>query len=366
MTTSQKLTIQNPGGLAELLPFLLGLYPDDSIVLHSVTGPNIVDGPTMTAPIPDDPATWQETAETFACHFLNTVQDRGIRPEKVIIYLCREPRPGQAAEDTAEELRSLANWITDTCIGHGVPVLESLGITAGRWWAYQCITPGCCFGVPLPPLDAPHSVTAELIRKGYSPGRRSSEIAAEFHPLETNAAPLQWQAFEDEGVSLQAQNTTPTGKRTAHEFTGRLLATAMQDFREGATELADDITARLILGLQDSHARDQAVEYCEDDDLPHARRLWAYLARRCVSPHTDKAVPLLTLLAWVAWRQNDTVTARVALRHALTTNPRYTLAGLLHDGINGGAGPLGLLAIARDQRAERLSEAHREQRTDSH
>ncbi|MGW4079766.1 hypothetical protein ACWELB_40895 [Streptomyces asiaticus] len=51
------------------------------------------------------------------------------------------------------------------------------------------------------------------------------------------------------------------------------------------------------------------MECAEDDDLPHALRLWAFLARRCIPPCADAAVPVLTLFAWVAWRQKDLVAA---------------------------------------------------------
>ncbi|MGW7354938.1 DUF4192 family protein [Streptomyces sp. NPDC054784] len=57
------------------------------------------------------------------------------------------------------------------------------------------------------------------------------------------------------------------------------------------------------------------------NDLPAERQLWGHLARRRVPSHTEKAPPLLTLLGWVAWRQNDTVTASHTFSDALDNDP---------------------------------------------
>jgi hypothetical protein len=226
ITPDSRLQVTSLANLAEILPYLLGHYPDDGMVLHCV-GPNLIDGPTMACALPEDPADWKKAAEAFACHFTYTVRNRGHNPDNgIIIYLCREPDPGQ-----------------------------------------------------------------------------------------------------------------------------------------GATELADDITARLIHGLHDDWARDHGFEFIEDHDLPHARRLWAFLARRCIPPYDDAAVPALTLLAAVAWRQGHLPTARLALTKALTTDPHYELADALHHAINSGAHAEGLLTAARKGRNERLA---RVQRTDTH
>ncbi|WP_425585728.1 DUF4192 family protein [Streptomyces longisporus] len=90
----------------------------------------------------------------------------------------------------------------------------------------------------------------------------------------------------------------------SHASTGTptaLLETEIRDFRAGATELAHDITARLIFGLNDEWARDHRLEHIEDDNPPYARRLWAFLARRAIPPYEATAVPALTLLAAAAW-----------------------------------------------------------------
>ncbi|MFE8986792.1 DUF4192 family protein [Streptomyces collinus] len=92
--------------------------------------------------------------------------------------------------------------------------------------------------------------------------------------------------------------------------------------------------------------------------MPHARRLWGYLARRCVPLHTDLVPPLLTLLAWVTWRQDDTVTARHALKEALSLDPAHRMVNLLYDAINRGVDREELLEVFRIALRESLDQDH--------
>lgn len=355
MTTRPTIKIDSPADVVEILPFMLGHFPDDSIVFHC-PGPGYVDGPSMTCPLPDDPADWTTVADSAACNFIHFAQSRGRAPgSEIVVYLCHDPRPGQSPEETAELLRPLADRLVDVLTEHRGCPERTFGLVAGRWWDFDCEVPGCCEGEPFPNLDNPDSLTVRLTQLGYTPGRRTRDILAEFQPLTPEAAPGLLRALRDEGTNHLLQRSGPNGRQTAQDATHLLLEGAIGDFRKGGTELAHDVAARLIHGLQDNHARDHALEFAEDDDLPHARRLWTHLARCCVAPYTHYAVPVLTALAWVAWRQDDKITARLALREALTADPDYAMADMLHTGINNGTDPQGLLDILREARAERLN-----------
>ncbi|NEB89589.1 DUF4192 family protein [Streptomyces anulatus] len=100
-----------------------------------------------------------------------------------------------------------------------------------------------------------------------------------------------------------------------------VIGGALADFRNGPPQLMDKIAARIILGLQDPQTRDAALSTGAANDLPAERQLCGHLARRRVPSHTEKAPPLLTLLGWVAWRQNDTVTASYTFSDALDNDP---------------------------------------------
>ncbi|MCR8573050.1 DUF4192 domain-containing protein [Streptomyces sp. Isolate_219] len=351
MTNPDKtIQVTSLPNLAQVLPYILGHYPDDSIAFHS-PGPNFHDGPTMTCPLPDDPAEWEQTAKTAARTFIHYAHSHGHNPDQgIIIYLCREPHAGQTPWDTAALLEPLAEWLTDALHEHRGTVLQTLGLIANRWWAFECPTDGCCEGEPLPSEDDPTSVAAQMARLGRTPGPRTRDILKEFQPTDDRdfAKVLGTMAFNHSKMC-----STQLGQDAALDTTHVHIETAMRRFRDGATELDSPLAARLIVGLQDDGAVEGGMAFAEDHDLPHARRLWAYLARHCAAPFTQEAVPVLTLLGFVAWRQDDLITARLAFRQAIATDPDYELATGIHLATIDGEDPRELLALARQARAER-------------
>jgi hypothetical protein len=359
-----RIKVNGPADFAQLLPFLVGHQPENCIALHGRLNTESGTGPTMTVPLPEDPATWQATANALANKFHHVTYEHGrLDILDVIVFLCRTPRPGRSAEETAEALRPLADYFVDAFNKpRRAPVHSTIALVDNRWWAYECYLPGCCEGEPLPSPDDPTSITAQLARHGWTPGRRTSEITQEFQPEEPDDAANLRRALDNEGAAWTQYCANPSDDDTVLQATHTLLETAIRDFRAGATELAHDITARLIHGLNDEYAIDHGLEHIEDDDLTHARRLWAFLARRSIPPYEAAAIPALTLLAAVAWRQNDIPTARYALQHALTLDPNDELADALHEAINRGLDATTLLPIAHNAKTERLARA---QNTDS-
>ncbi|MFJ9617805.1 DUF4192 domain-containing protein [Streptomyces noursei] len=351
-TPDNTIKVTSLGNVAEILPYLLGHYPDDSIAFHC-PGPDFVDGPTMTCPLPDDPAEWPQTAKTAACNFIHYAQSQGGTPDQgIIVYLCREPQTGETAEDTAARLMPLADHIADVLHDHRSYVLQTLGLIDNRWWAFTCLTEGCCEGDPLPSPHDPDSVTAQMARLGRTPGPRTRDIIKEFQAT-TDLELLK--DLHTTAIRFNRQRATAAGRDATLARTLNQIDAAMSGFRAGATVLSRALTAQLIAGLQDDAAVEAGIAHAEDDDLPHARRLWAYLARHCAEPFTQKGVPLLTLFAFVAWRQGDLIAARLALRDAITTDPDYEWATGIHLGTIDGDDPREFLASAREGRAHRMA-----------
>lgn len=59
------LRIASPSDFIELMPFLLGHTPENSLVLHGIVNSGTA-GPTMTVPLPTDPTHWHAVAEAAA------------------------------------------------------------------------------------------------------------------------------------------------------------------------------------------------------------------------------------------------------------------------------------------------------------
>ncbi|MFJ2247441.1 DUF4192 family protein [Streptomyces sp. NPDC094461] len=353
MSPDNTVQVDSLPNLAQILPYLLGHYPDDSIALHA-PGPNFVDGPTMTCPLPEDPADWQATVETAARQFVAYANDRGHNPDEgIIIYLCREPRRGQTPWDTAALLAPVADQLTTTLMEHRANVLQTIGLVANRWWAYECPTEGCCEGEPLPSPDDPTSIAAQMARLGRTPGPRTRDIVKEFRAATPDPAFLK--ELHTAASRFNTRCATRAGSDAMLATTSVQIGAAMNQFREGATTLTPALATQLIVGLQDELAVEAGMAQTDDDDLPHARRLWSYLARHCADPFTQEAVPIQTLYAFVAWRQGDLIATRLALRDAITTDPDHHTAVGIHLATIDGEDPRELLAAIREGQARRTA-----------
>ncbi|MGW4645262.1 DUF4192 domain-containing protein [Kitasatospora sp. NPDC004289] len=402
------LRMRGPADMAEMLPYLLGFFPDDSIVAVGLQGPALQQGGVIRLDIPADPATWPTVAADTARLLVGLSEQRDRRPEQVLLYLCRdaadppgaapppdpapptapgplplvlsrgapgfdrvwppgaegptEPGPpdGPSAEPVAGPgvvalLRPLAEQLAQEFRAVGVVVKESLCVSDGRWWSFLCGEAGCCdpAGVAIRSIRLPSPVAAAAAYAGVAPRGSRKAIAAGLAPIGPPGDDAQREALELAGPELIGELAGPGGRFAVLERTAGLLAEALADFGAGARELDPARTARLLVGLQDKLARDRGAEYAEPDELVPAQRLWRYLARRCVPPFEHYAAPPLTLLAWTSWLAGDTATARVVLARVLDLDQAYTLAQLLYESLNGGLHPGELLDRVRRERLAR-------------
>lgn len=343
-----------PGDLAEALPYLFPIYPSNRIALIAMNGPRSVLGVRMAAPIPHIHDGWQSTASETAAHFVRHAETSGQRPDSVIVFLCREPDTDQTGADVAEDLRSLHETLSGAFAELGVPVWESLCVSEGRWWSYQCSCSRCTTsqGTPVRSPDTPGPVVTAATYAGIAPAPRPETITATFQPLHGEAA-------EEQLRGLHAQQQLMTrqledGDRAAlQEEISDLVDATMATFREGTEDLDSVTAARLVLGLADRAVRDRAMEHCGPDDLLHAMRLWRDLISRCIPPYEAYTVAPLTLLGWAAWCADDLATARVAIQKALELDPTYTMADLLLKSLNRGLSAEPLRQSVRQERQQR-------------
>ena len=353
------VTMRNPGDMVDALPFLLGFFPSDSIVALGLQGPRRRQGGTVRIDIPA-PSVWPEAAEEVARFLVALSEHRDRSPDAVILYLCRDPAPGQDGRSVSEELRPLADLLAGAFRAAGVPVHDSLCVSQGRWWSYACDNGACCTeeGTPVDRPGSTPAVAAAAAYAGIQVRGSLKELHQELAPVgarsaETRSAETQLRAFEEAIPVLVAELNRRGGREQVRERTAELVDAAVRRFRAGAQELTPAEAARLVLGLQDRVARDRAAEWLDPPDVEHAQRLWRFLARRCAAPFDNQAAAPLSLLGWTAWVTGDQVTARVALGRALAADPDYTFAQLLYQAVNTGAEPRELCATLRDERRSR-------------
>ncbi|GAA1173073.1 hypothetical protein F4556_002060 [Kitasatospora gansuensis] len=365
------LQMRGPADMAEMLPYLLGFFPDDSVVAVGLQGPMLQQGGVIRLDIPTDPAEWPSVAVDTARLLVTLSGQRDRPPEQVLLYLCRdaaEPTAGACGSGDGDGgdgpadgpgvlagLRPLAEQLAQAFRAAGVLVKESLLVSDGRWWSFLCGGESCCdpAGVPIRSVRLPSPIAAAAAFAGVAPRGSRKAIAAGLVPIgPPEDAPVR-EAIERAGPQLIHELSGPGGRTATLERTATLLAEVLADFGTGARELDRVRAARLLVGLQDKLARDRAAEYAEPDELIPAQRLWRYLARQCVPPFEHYAAPPLTLLAWTSWLAGDTATARVVLARVLDLDQGYTLAQLLYESLNGGLHPSELHDRVRQERRAR-------------
>jgi len=348
------VSLRDPAELAEALPYLLGFYPDDSLVVVALHGERGRFGGRLRIGIPDAESSWAAFAPQIAECLDTSSQARGARPDGALIFLCQEPGEGRTGREVMERLRPLVQELRRACGNLEMPVYEALCLSEGRYYSYVCPDPRCC-----PPEGAPlaeASTSAMAVAAAYAgvPMHGSlREMEKRLLPLGPPFAEEQTRVLDEVSAELIPRMLTSEGRQRVRTETLALLGRLMERFQQcsptAATQtsqdahddglLSHDEAAPAILGLQDRDARDKAAEWMEGAEVAPALRLWRALARRCAGPYTGHAAALLTLAGWVAWSGGDIPTARVALGLALRTDPEYLFAQLLHHACNEGLDP---------------------------
>ncbi|MFE4515767.1 DUF4192 family protein [Kitasatospora sp. NPDC056783] len=338
------VVMRGPADMAELLPYFLGFYPDDSIVAVGLHGPGLHQGGVIRADLPQSPAQWPAAAEETAALLLALSERHGARPLQVLLYLCRDSGAPHAPP-VVDGLQPLAEALRAAFGRRGVAVKESLCVSDGRWWSFLCRGDGCCdpAGNPVRRGPDPGPAGAAATVAGLVPRGSRKAIIGGLDPV----GPPQ------DAAQREALARAESVDALAREQRIGLLDQAVAEFQAGARELDADRTAQLLLALRDRLVRDRGVEFARPAELAPAERLWRYLARRAVPPYEGCAVAPLTLLSWTSWVAGDTATARVVLGHVLRLAPGYLLAELLYESLNDGMTPQGLLAAVEAQRRRR-------------
>jgi hypothetical protein len=306
-------------------------------------------------------------------------EQRGERPDSIVLFLCQDPAEGEKPAQAMERLRPLAQQLRVACGRQQVPVVEALCVSGGRWWSYCCPGTGCC-----PPEGAEVTASGDSVMAAAatyagvqvrgSLGEMEARLA---QPATTPASVsvVREQALDAACAELLPQILDEACSKNVRHRTLSLVESALERFRATPPEndgpgadltddglVADDEAAAIIIGLQDRTTRDQAAEWTDPPYTDPALRLWRALARRCVKPYEEHAAAPLTLAGWVAWSCGDETAARVAFGRALVLDPDYTFARLLHAAVNNGLDPEPLRHCLRQERRKRVVAAVRARR----
>ncbi|MEU4209095.1 DUF4192 domain-containing protein [Streptomyces sp. NPDC026206] len=370
--TETQITLRSPAELADALPYLMGFHPTDSVIMLALHGERGRFGGRLRLGIPDNAEEWSDVSDQLAETLVAGCGKRGPRPDGIVLFLCQDPAKGETARQVMERLRPLAQSLRLACGGLDVPVYEALCISDGRFWSYCCPDERCCprEGTPLA-LPGTSVMAAAAAYAGIQVRGTLREMEARYAPLTGRRADEQESALDAAAADLVPRILRGTDCETVRQETldlARLVVERFHEARPAARPEADarddsllaaDEAAAIILGLQDRTTRDRAAEWMEGPQAPAALRVWRALARRCVGPYIEHAAAPLTLAGWVAWSTGEHPEARVALSRALSADPEYLFAQLLHRACNEGMDPELLRRCLRRERTGRVVDHER-------
>lgn len=367
-SVGNEIALRGPAELADALPYLLGFYPDDSVVVVALHGSRGRLGERIRIGIPTAREEWDALAEQVATCLGGEARADARRPDGAIAFLCQDPADDQKRADVVQHLRPLAQALRTACGARDIPVYEAVCISDGHYWSYCCPDAACCPAEGRPLRGKGTSVMAAAAAYAGIQVRGSlRELERRLTPVPAEAAASQERALDAASTALVPRMLDPDDCADVRARTLQLIRSLIDRFREALPSetdcaradehddglLRDDDAAAVILGLQDRRTRDRAAEWMEGCDSGPALRLWRALSRRCVGPYGEHAAPPLTLAGWVAWSAGDRPSARVALDRALRSDPGYVFARLLHRAFNDGMDPELLRRCMRKERALR-------------
>lgn len=323
MTADVTLTVRSPADLIAAVPYLLGFHPQDSLTVVALRGTRVVFAVRHDLPKPDTP---DADARAEARHVAGVIARQDVDGATVVGH-------GVAGRVTPAVLR-LSAALTEL----GVPVVDELRVTDGRYWSYVCQDPKCCppEGQVCDPSTTAVAAAATYAGQVALPDRQA--LAARVEPV-TGAARTAMAAATERARHRLADLANGPGLRQArqeravHRAGRAAVRGAARRCRAGG-QLADDEVAWLGVLLTHLPVRDHAWEHTDGADWQVA--LWSEVLRR-VAP--EYAPAPACLLAFAAWRGGHGALATIAVQRALAQDPTYSMAALLDEVLQYGLPP---------------------------
>jgi Domain of unknown function (DUF4192) len=299
-TETPTLHVRGPADLLDAVPYLLGLHPEESLVVIGLDDTTV----TVTARInlPD-------------IHVLNVL--------RTLFAAVKRSRATRAAlvvfTDSPVDRVDLSSKLSEHVERAELGLVDSLLVSHGRWWSLACEDSGCCAAEGSPMPDAPTVLDTVATYAGLTALPSRDALASMFEPV-PDRPDLSAEIEQQDGEQLSA---ILVGTRATYDRSvTRALFTAHRAAQAGHMP-ADRDAARYAVALQ-SHAVRDALWMALDDDRLQGIELCVNLARRLPSP--CNAAPLF-LAAWRAWRDGNGALAGIAGRTCTRLRPRLQRRG---------------------------------------
>jgi hypothetical protein len=313
------IRVSSPGDLVELVPYLLGFPPVESLVTVGFRQENGRPRVAVTAraDLPTDGKIFPAVAPCIEA------ADRG-GSKQVAFLLFSEGEHGrlrQFALDAAELAKAADLTVMD------LPLVD-----AKRWWSLLCEEADCC-----PPEGNPRTsdsrVAAEAVLAGIAPVADRSELEKVFQPVGSGRRMAQALAHSRRRLETAAD---ATGLRQRLRRDADLLRAEIRRRAEDPTRrLTDAQVARLGAALRDIDTRDEVWLDIDERTITGTDVLAELMTRL---PGELAAAPLF-LYGWAQWRHGNGTLAMMAADRALEADEDYSAAKLLGAAIQQGLDP---------------------------
>lgn len=325
------IRLRSPAQIVAAIPYLVGFHPTESLVAVGLgaKAPRVCLTVRVDLPPPDSS---EPLAQLLATHLEHAEAGGAF----LVVFT---EAPGEPPR------RELVTALEDATCEVGIEIRDALWVRGGRWRSYRCQRPDCCppEGTPVDPGQVSElAATAAYLGDVVHGSREDLERALEPVGLPARTAldetfELVSQQFMDE-MSERGRDVVSVESRS-------LLMTAVQARAESTVELSAAEVARLALGLADVLVRDSALAWAGTELEHAAEAVWVELVRKATPPYD---APAATLLAVHAYLRGNGAYARIALDRALASDPAYSFALLLVEGLDRGVPPKALqAALAR-------------------
>jgi hypothetical protein len=338
-----KIKLSNPAEFVSALPYLVGFYPRDSMVVVCLQGPRPRIGLAVRADLP--PAGYEEE---LAQSLIGPVLSR--HPVGVMLVVVGGGRPHPVLGLPGVAVVSAVSRAFDE---YGVVTMQALWAESldknAPWSCFE----RCCGGrLPDP---AAGQVAAAVTAAGLVTFADRDELERLVAPDDDHVLARRGALLDASADELDRElSEDPDGVMRRHLT---LVLDAVDAAGRGELPVTDDQIVRLALALADRPIRDWCLRLCRDGEADGdtgcraaaAERLWLALTRSTPAP--ELAGPA-TLAAFTAYLRGNGALAGMALERALRAWPGHDLATLLAVALETGMPPSTLARIAEDAIAD--------------
>lgn len=319
------LRISGPGEIVQVVPYLMGFHPADSVVLIALRGRSVVVSARYDLDAPPE----------MSVPWVAAAGKEGATSVLFVVYV-QTAGPPLAHREHVDRLAELATE-------RGLSVTDRLVVAGDRWWSYDCSNPACC-----PPegtvIDRAGAAAVGAVAEGLVSLPSRADLEAELDPDPTRMAEV--------ARALDAGGEDTPLELRPEELRARDWArvrTFVRESRSRTSPIAADEAAAVLWALLDLHVRDATIGFLAQPPRPEVTAAWRELVQ--LAPRLWRA-PVATLYAFWCYADGQGARTNVGIEVARAADPEYALAALLDEMVCAGVNPRRIIPhLAKDCRS---------------